>query len=152
MRSRSLIGLTLSLVSGALCAHPLDGDWTTLDDETGRANSVVRIEERSGQITARVIRILDVEKAGRFCAACSDDRKNQPIQGMQVVRGVAAQAVAPGTWRGGTILDPKSGKTYDVQLKLVEQAKALEVRGYLGFAMLGRTQRWLRASYEATQP
>lgn len=144
MRVVALTALLCALTSGAARAHPISGEWTTFDDESGRASSVLRIEERAGQLTATVIRILDAAKAGRLCEACSDDRKNQPVQGMQVVRGVAAQAVAPGTWRGGAIVDPKTGKTYDVQFKLIEQAQVLEVRGYLGLAMLGRTQRWQR--------
>lgn len=144
MRAIALTALVCGLMSGAACAHPIAGDWTTFDDESGRASAIVRIEERAGLLTATVIRILDAAKAARVCEACSDDRKNRPVQGMQVVRGVDAQAVAPGTWRGGAILDPKTGKTYDVQLKLIDQAQALEVRGYLGLALLGRTQRWQR--------
>lgn len=144
MRRIACTLLLSGMTWGCALAHPISGEWTTIDDESGCASSVVRIDEKSGQLIATVIRILDAQKADKRCAACADDRKGQPIQGMQVVRGVASQAVAPGTWRGGSILDPKTGKTYDVQLKLVEQAQVLEVRGYVGLAMLGRTQRWQR--------
>ena len=46
-------------------------------------------------------------------------------------------------WKGGTIYDPNSGKTYKCKLNLVD-ANTLEVRGYIGFAMLGRTEVWTR--------
>lgn len=144
MRRATATLILAAMTSASAWAHPIAGEWTTFDDESGRASAVVRVDERAGQLVATVVRILDAAKADRVCAACSDDRKNQPIQGMQIVRSVPAQAVAPGTWRGGSIVDPKTGKTYDVQLKLIDQAQALEVRGYLGLAMLGRSQRWVR--------
>ena len=45
----------------------------------------------------------------------------------------------------GKILDPDSGKIYDVKLELADGGRTLNVRGYLGIALLGRTQRWKRA-------
>jgi uncharacterized protein (DUF2147 family) len=48
-------------------------------------------------------------------------------------------------WDGGRILDPKNGKTYKVSLKVINGGQNLEVHGYIGFSLLGRTQTWERA-------
>jgi len=54
-------------------------------------------------------------------------------------------AVSPvGVWEGGTILDPNNGKTYRSQLRVVDGGKKIEVRGYIGIPLLGRSQSWVR--------
>ena len=47
------------------------------------------------------------------------------------------------SWEDGTILDPKSGKTYSCYITF-EDENTLKVRGYIGFSLLGRTQKWIR--------
>ena len=47
-------------------------------------------------------------------------------------------------YSGGRIMDPEDGKIYRCKLRLIDGGKKLEVRGYIGFALLGRTQTWLR--------
>ncbi|MEY2793381.1 MAG: hypothetical protein RJA76_1373 [Bacteroidota bacterium] len=48
-------------------------------------------------------------------------------------------------WEKGTIYDPHSGKTYDCILKLRDQNKTLDIRGFIGVAMFGRTSTWTRS-------
>ena len=48
-------------------------------------------------------------------------------------------------FEGGDILDPNNGKVYRVRLKVIDNGARLEVRGYIGTPMLGRTQTWVRA-------
>ena len=47
-------------------------------------------------------------------------------------------------WENGTIYDPKSGKTYDCILKVKDGNKTLDIRGFVGVAMFGRTSTWSR--------
>ena len=47
-------------------------------------------------------------------------------------------------YQGGEILDPESGKIYRVKMKLIDGGKKLEVRGFIGISLLGRSQIWLR--------
>ena len=47
-------------------------------------------------------------------------------------------------WEGGKILDPENGKEYRLRLTPIDGGKKLEVRGYIGDAVLGRTQTWVR--------
>ena len=76
------------------------------------------------------------------CDKCTDDRKDKPIAGLQIIRGVKAED--SGAWGGGEILDPNNGKTYRTRLKLVDGGKKLEVRGYIGAPLFGRSQTWVR--------
>ncbi len=136
------------IAAGALCAtlafaqgvnSPV-GLWKSVDDETKAAKSLIRIVEKDGALTGRVEKIL-TEKVDAKCDKCTDDRKDQPVQGMTIITGMKKDGDG---WAGGEILDPNNGKVYRSQMKLVEGGKKLEVRGYIGVPLLGRTQTWLR--------
>ena len=145
MHKKPLIAAAL-LAAGATAwaqATPA-GLWKTIDDETKAEKSYVRVVEAGGVFTAKVEKILDPAKADAKCDKCSDDRKDQLIQGMTIVKGVKANADDKGLWDGGEILDPNNGKTYKVRMKPIDGGKKLEVRGYIGAPLLGRTQTWLR--------
>jgi len=47
-------------------------------------------------------------------------------------------------YEGGEILDPESGKVYRAKMKLDGEGEKLNVRGFIGVALLGRTQTWVR--------
>ena len=46
-------------------------------------------------------------------------------------------------WKGGTVYDPKSGKTYSGKMTLVSPNK-LDMRGFVGISLFGRTTTWTR--------
>ena len=122
------------------------GLWKTIDDNTKKEKSFVRIVETGGVYTGRVERIVDPDAPkDAVCKDCSDERKDKPVLGMTILRGVKASASDPATFEGGDILDPNNGKVYKVRLKVVDNGSKLDVRGYIGTPMLGRTQTWVRA-------
>jgi uncharacterized protein (DUF2147 family) len=120
------------------------GLWKSIDDDGKTEKSLVRIVDTAGVLTGKVEKIFDATKQDAKCDECSDARKGQPIVGMTIIQGVKANAGEAGLWDGGEILDPNNGKTYKVRLKPVNGGKTLEVRGYIGMPMLGRTQTWQR--------
>ena len=63
--------------------------------------------------------------------------------GMTIIEGVRAGSSAD-LWDGGTILDPNNGKVYKVRMTLKDGGRTLDVRGYVGMPLLGRTQTWQR--------
>lgn len=143
MIHKTLIALALAAAAGASLAQATPvGLWKTIADDGKTEKSIVRIAESGGVVNARVEKILDPAKAASLCEECSDDRKGQPVAGMTIIRG--AKKGDDGVWVGGDILDPNNGKVYKLRLKPVEGGKKLEVRGYLGMPMLGRTQTWIR--------
>ena len=135
----------LSLLSGLAMAQATPaGLWKTIDDETKQEKSLVRISESGGVFSGRIEKLVDASKQDSRCEKCSDERKDQPVQGMTILRNVKKNADDAGLWDGGDILDPNNGKVYRVRLKPVDGGKKLEVRGYIGMPMLGRTQTWIR--------
>lgn len=120
------------------------GLWKTIDDETKQEKSLVRVTETGGVFSGRVEKLLDPTKQDAVCDKCEGELKDKPVLGLQIVRGVKANASDPGLWDGGEILDPNKGKTYKVRLKPIDGGSKLEVRGYIGAPLLGRTQTWLR--------
>jgi uncharacterized protein (DUF2147 family) len=117
------------------------GLWKTIDDETGKAKSLIRIRESQGVLSGTVEKLIDPAEPNPRCDKCSDARKDQPVIGMTVMQGVRREGE---DWGGGEILDPNNGKTYRVRLRLIDGGTRLEVRGYLGIALFGRSQTWLR--------
>ncbi|MBL8303462.1 MAG: DUF2147 domain-containing protein [Ideonella sp.] len=120
------------------------GLWKTIDDETKQEKSLVRITDTGGVLSAKIEKLLDPTKQGTRCDKCSDDRKDQPVLGMTIIKNVKQNAEDKALWDGGEILDPNNGKTYKVRLKPVDGGKSMEVRGYIGAPLLGRTQTWVR--------
>ena len=136
----ALLGLASSIAFAQM--SPV-GLWRTIDDETKTEKSLVRITESGGVMTGKVEKIADPAKANANCTPCTDERKDKPVLGMTILRGVKPSSDA-GTWEGGDILDPNNGKIYKVRLKPIDGGKQMEVRGFVGVALLGRTQTWVR--------
>lgn len=135
--------LTFALIICAVLAGTAQGvvgKWKTIDDETGKAKSVVEIYEENGKIYGKVIEILDPTKQDATCRDCPDDAKGKRILGLVILKGLKKDG---DEYSGGTILDPSNGKVYKSLIALEEPNK-LKVRGYVGFSLLGRSQYWIR--------
>ncbi len=141
----SLVALSLALASTAALAQTSPvGVWKTIDDKTKTERAQIRISEAGGVFSGKLEKLLAADaKPDSVCDKCSDDRKDKPIVGMEIMRGVK-RGDGDNLWDGGTILDAAEGKVYKVRLQLAEGGKKLEVRGYVGMPMLGRTQTWIR--------
>ena len=119
------------------------GLWKTIDDETKKEKSLVRIKDVNGVFSGTVEKFLDpANKPDEVCDKCTDDRKDKPVLGMTIIRNIKASADDKGIWDGGDVLDPNNGKVYKARLKPVDGGKKLEMRGYIG--PFYRTQVWLR--------
>lgn len=119
---------------------PIEGIWVTVDDETGKKKSEILLYKENGKLYGKILNLLLDEDRGKLCENCKGEDKNKPIVGMIIVKDLQFEE---DSWEDGTILDPKSGKIYDCYITL-EDKNTLKVRGYLGFSLLGRSQKWLR--------
>ena len=118
------------------------GVWHTIDDKTGEVSSEVRITDNAGVLSGRIEKLLRKNaKQDDVCDKCSDDRKDKPVLGMEIIRG-ARKTEGRDVWEGGKILDPDNGKEYTLRLTPIDRGKRLEVRGYIAFFF--RTQTWIR--------
>ncbi|MEN9544568.1 MAG: hypothetical protein RLZZ598_1401 [Pseudomonadota bacterium] len=146
MNKKHLLPAALLLLAGAVFAQASPaGLWKTIDDTTKKERSLVRIADNGGVFSGRIEKRLDPNaKPNEVCEPCTDDRKGKPVDGLEIIRGVKKNADDAALWDGGSILDPENGKTYKVRLIPVDGGKKLEVRGYIGMPVLGRTQTWIR--------
>jgi len=140
-----LIGLSFSLLAGIAQAQNTPvGVWKSIDDETKKEKSLIRITESGGALSGKIEKFLDPEtKPDTVCDKCTDERKDKPVMGMTIVRNAKQSADDKEVWEGGDILDPKNGKVYKLRLKPMDGGKSMEVRGYIG--PFYRNQTWIRA-------
>ena len=117
------------------------GLWKTIDEKTGAARALVRISVANGTYGGRIERSFRPGAETRVCSACTDDRKGRSIIGLEIIRGMTSR---DGQYGGGEILDPESGTVYRCKFHLEDGGRKLVVRGYIGIALLGRSQTWLR--------
>ena len=119
------------------------GLWKTIDDETGTERSYVRIVVVNGEFRGAVEKIFDRpdDHPDHLCEKCKGDRKDKPVVGMTILWGLKD---AGGVWKGGEILDPDNGKIYRCKMTLSEDGNELNVRGFIGISLFGRTQTWHR--------
>ena len=120
--------------------NQIEGVWITQDDETGKKKSEVLLYKNEGKLYGKILNLLLEEDKGKLCVNCKGENKNLAIEGMVIVEGLELNGK---TWEEGTILDPKSGKTYSCYITF-DNVNTLKVRGYIGFSLLGRTQKWIR--------
>lgn len=139
---------TAALLAGLLALPALAqmtpmGRWRSIDDHTGQARAEIEIVEQGGVFGGRIVRSFNTDpNALKVCEACADDRKGQPIAGLEILRNVRQEGVEPLWAGGGKILDPENGKEYTVRLVPLDGGKTLRVRGYIG--PFYRTQLWQR--------
>lgn len=118
------------------------GNWHSIDDKTGELKSLIIIKEAGGVLTGHVDKLLrKTADQAAVCKECTDDRKDKPMLGLEIIRG-AKKVDGKEVWEGGKILDPENGKEYTLRLTPIEDGKKLEVRGSIAF--FGRTQTWVR--------
>ena len=119
------------------------GRWRTVDDATGKVNSVVVVWEQDGKLYGKIEKLIDPDPRDPYprCTRCDGEMKNQPLIGLRILWDLKKDG---NQWSGGKILDPDSGKAYRCFMVLEEGGRKLKVRGYIGLSLLGRTQHWLR--------
>lgn len=117
-----------------------EGLWRSIDDKSGQPKAEIRIAAQPAGLVGTIERSLQPSQEP-LCTQCSDERKNQPKLGMEIIRG-AKKIQDQDVWESGKILDPENGREYSLRLTPIDTGKKLEVRG--SFGPFGRTQTWLR--------
>lgn len=145
MNTKIASALLLGLASAAQAQMSPLGLWQSIDDGNGQPKAEILIVQRAdGGLSGKVERsLLTTPNPEPNCGLCTDDRKGQAKIGMEIIRG-GKQAEGKAVWEGGKILDPENGKEYSLRLTPIEGGHKLEVRGFIGVPLLGRTQVWNR--------
>jgi len=147
MRTVYAVNVALALglsATGAMAQMSPAGLWKTISDKDGTPQSEVRLVETNGVVTGKIEKIYrPTFKGDEKCVECKDDRKDLPIIGLEFLRGLK-KTDGKDVWEGGTVVDPESGTVYKSKITMIEGGSKLEMRGFVGFALLGRTQTWVR--------
>ncbi len=145
MRRFILMSAMMAMSAVGFAADRLDGTvWKTIDDKTGKPRATVKFTETSnGTLSATVQNLIDKD-ATKVCEKCTGNLKNKPVVGLTIVHGLKQVSGVKNTYDYGSILDPKSGKTYKLKGTLSEDGNTLNLRGYMGVSLLGRNQVWHR--------
>ena len=147
MRSYTVLFAALA----AFCAGPAFADnaspvgtWTTFTDDN-KPKSHIEIFESNGVLNGKIVEIMISDKGPNpVCEACEGDLHNKPVLGMVNLQNF--KKTGEDLWEGGTCLKPQNGKVYKCKMHLIEGGKKLEVRGFIGFSLLGETQVWERVA------
>ncbi|MDK3023954.1 DUF2147 domain-containing protein [Cupriavidus taiwanensis] len=139
----AVLAATLLASAAALAQATPSGTWKTIDDNTGKPRGLVEITEKNGVYSGRLLKsFVDSDGKPRVCDKCTDARKDQPLIGMTILSGL--RKTGDNEWSGGEILDPENGKVYKSKMSLAEDGNKLNVRGFIGISLIGRTQTWER--------
>ena len=135
---KTTILIVALVISNTAWGQSVIGKWKTIDDETGKAKSVVNIYEEDGRIYGQIIEIFN-GSPDKICKNCTGDKTGQKIVGMVIISDLEKDGKY---WEGDDgIFDPEKDTYYDV--KIWREGDELNVRGYIGF--LFRTQTWVKA-------
>ena len=119
------------------------GRWRTIDDKTGVAKSIVVVRIVNNELEGTVERIFSppAPSENPICEGCPGDLNGKRMVGMRVVWGFTLDGT---NWVGGRVFDPEGKKTYKGKIRVVDNGQKLDLRGFVGIPLLGRTQTWIR--------
>lgn len=155
MRFLSCVLIASFISTMTFAAAPLNtpvGFWRTKDDVSGKPKSIIEIWKTSDQeLMGKVVKIFPKQgmAQAKLCTACQGDKHNQPMVGLVIISGVKAKK---NQWDNGEIIDPENGKKYSVSMHLADNGKKLNVHGYIGLPLLGRSQTWERIDLLSEDP
>ena len=141
-----LAAFAAALFSGNVFAEDISGTWQQIDDKTGAAKAIIKInKENNNTFTGKIIKVTP--RPGytprETCNNCPAPYTNQPILGMEILKGLK-HVSGTNNYEKGRVIDPLAGKVYDAKVKLNATGKRLTLRAYMGISTLGRSQTWIR--------
>ena len=127
------------------------GLWEQVDEKSGKPESWFKITERNGAYEGNIVKIFfkPGEDENWVCDKCEGAERGKPVLGLALIKGMQRNG---SSYENGTIMDPRDGQVYRALMQVSPDGKQLEVRGYLGFALFGRSQIWNRLPDNALAP
>ena len=135
-----------AMIGSSAFAQDLSGTWQQIDDKTGSPKAVIEIRKEANQTyTGKIIKVTP--RPGytprELCNKCPAPYTNQPILGMDILKGLQ-QVKDSNNYEKGRVIDPLAGRIYDAKIRLNSTGKRLTLRAYMGVSTLGRNQTWIR--------
>ena len=127
------------------------GLWEQVDENSGKAESWFKIVERNGVYVGNIVKMFPKpgDDENWLCDRCEGDERGKPVLGLALIKNMQRNGLS---YENGTIMDPRDGKVYRALMRLSPDGQKLEVRGYLGISLFGRSQVWNRLPDNALAP
>lgn len=142
----ALIGLFVLFINASFKVKQDNPDALVGVWKTGEGNALVRIYKNGDKYQGKVVWLkepIDPEtnKPKLDKNHPEEASRIRPVMGLINIWGFVYKE--KNVWEDGNIYDPKNGNTYSCTIKMTN-ANSLEVRGYIGVALIGRTDTWTR--------
>ena len=127
------------------------GLWEQVDENSGKAESWIKISERNGVYEGNIVKIFfkPGEDENWVCSKCEGSEKGAPVLGLTLIKGMRRNGLS---YENGTVRDPRDGSVYRASMTVSPDGKKLEMRGYVGISLFGRSQVWNRLPDNALDP
>lgn len=135
-----LLFLVISTSAQTVGADAVTGTWLTA---SGKAK--VQIYKEGNKYNGKIVWLKDPNyDDGKIKVDKNNPdkaRQSTPLLGLNMLNGFVFD---DGEWEDGTIYDPENGKTYSCKIKYRDGK--LDLRGYVGISLIGRTQTWFKVA------
>src|SRR3982074_2655148 len=151
MMAGVVISAGASVISVPAAEPSAVGLWEQVDEKSGKPESWFKITERNGAYEGNIVKIFfkPGEDENWVCDKCEGAERGKPVLGLALIKGMQRNG---SSYENGTIMDPPDGAVYRTLMKLSPDGQKLEVRGYLGISLFGRSQVWNRLPDNALGP
>lgn len=145
--SFALLAAYLLTCSAPLFAQTAEADLIIGNWLTQEKNAKVKIYKKGNTFYGKIIWLKEPnDEQGKAKVDKENPEENlrtRPLMGLLILRDFVYDEDLE--WEDGEIYDPKNGKTYSCMMTLSEDGRTLDVRGYIGISLIGRTSTWTRA-------
>lgn len=141
LKSACMLALMLvcSFAARAQGPEAITGLWWNAEK-----TAKVEVYEENGKFYGKIVELVEPNENGKpkiDKENPNDNLKKRPLKGLVILQDLEHDS--GNEYEDGEIYDPKSGKTYSCNAKLVNNNQ-LDLRGYIGFSLIGRTSTWTR--------
>ena len=115
----------------------------TCANVSGKPRALIRVTESNGTLQGKIEKVFRAPSEDRNpkCEKCEGALKDAPVIGLVIPSGLKKDGAE---YTAGKILDPDNGKVYSSKISVTNGGKKLNVRGFMGVSLLGRSQVWER--------
>jgi uncharacterized protein (DUF2147 family) len=146
IRMKRSLFLTLALICSSVWCYAQSGADAVLGVWlTGSGKGHVQIYKQGNQYFGKIVWLKEPNEADGKPKVDKNNpdtkKRSQPIMGLVNLRNFAYDG--DDVWEDGKIYDPEAGKDYSCKMTL-KDPNTLDVRGYIGISLIGRTDTWKR--------